>query len=497
MMSRVFHFCDDLINPVAVKEMRQAVQGRFVMSIILLFLLISVSAIGLAAMNADESMSGLSSGQPAFIFFMLMLMSTCLVLIPVYVGVRMSMERRPDEVDLMYATTLKPGAFIRGKLTCGLMLTILIYSLCLPFMTLTYLLRGVDLPTIFALLALGGGVNLAANQITVFVACLPVARWLKILLGLGVLALLVWAVAIFVMMTEEALRQGIPWNAGWRNFWMPLTFIFLAIGLVMGLLYILCVVIVTPSTASRALGARIYITLATLIGIAVLCVWAWMEKMDDPLYIVPGLFVPLLCAALFVSLSERRQLGPRVRRSIPRHRPIRALAFLFYSGAGGGATWSLLLMAVVLGCTYIPFVFEAHGFHLGHDYEECQSFFLVMALYFVGYGFAGLLLQRTVLKRWIKPHLTWGISFVIMILFCVVPMIVAFFMKVEFINYKQAGWFFGNPFALIYYHSRVELFQTVGTIFASAAFLANTLWLIQQMRQFQPLEKSASESIAA
>ena len=34
---------DDLLNPIVVKELRQAVQGRFVVGVLILFLLISVA----------------------------------------------------------------------------------------------------------------------------------------------------------------------------------------------------------------------------------------------------------------------------------------------------------------------------------------------------------------------------------------------------------------------------------------------------------------------
>jgi hypothetical protein len=337
---------------------------------------------------------------------------------------------------------------------------------------------------------------MAANQIAVFVACIPLARWLKLLLGLGVLALLIWSVAVLMMLSEEALRSGIPWNAGWRGFWMPMTIIGLALGLVMGLLYMLCVLIVTPSTANRALGARLYMTVGTLVGTVGLVWWARFDKIYEPLVGLVCVFVPLLCVAFLVSISERQKIGPRIRRSIPRRWTLRIPAFLFYSGAGGGVVWSLLLLTMVLLASYLC-VWTGGSRSVYGDYRLCRQFLLVLSLYVVGYGFAGLLLQRTLLKHWIRPHLTWGICALLMILLCVFPMIVAFFMKVEFLNDRQAPWFFGNPFALIYYQGRMPFFLTVGIVFAAVAFLPNAIWLIRQVRQFQPLEQEPTEPIDA
>ena len=40
---------------------------------------------------------------------------------------------------------------------------------------------------------------------------------------------------------------------------------------------------------------------------------------------------------LLISINERDSWGPRVARAIPRSQLLRPLAFLFYSGAAGGA----------------------------------------------------------------------------------------------------------------------------------------------------------------
>jgi hypothetical protein len=53
---------------------------------------------------------------------------------------------------LGFITTIRGRAVIRGKMLAAAIVTLLIYSACMPFMTFTYLLRGVDLPTTFFLL---------------------------------------------------------------------------------------------------------------------------------------------------------------------------------------------------------------------------------------------------------------------------------------------------------------------------------------------------------
>ena len=74
--------------------------------------------------------------------------------VPLYAGVRLSLERNDANIDLLFVTTITPGAIVRGKYFAAMALTLLIFSACMPFMMFTYLLRGIDLPTIFYLLAM-------------------------------------------------------------------------------------------------------------------------------------------------------------------------------------------------------------------------------------------------------------------------------------------------------------------------------------------------------
>ena len=57
-------------------------------------------------------------------------------------------KSRKDNVDLLFISTLKPRAIMAGKLQSAVILVLMVFSACAPFMTFTYLLRGLDMPTI-------------------------------------------------------------------------------------------------------------------------------------------------------------------------------------------------------------------------------------------------------------------------------------------------------------------------------------------------------------
>jgi hypothetical protein len=158
----------DRVNPVAVKEFRQAVQSRWVVTILMLFLLINLAVVGGYLMLSPDADTSIDGGRNIFMFLLGILLVTCVGFVPAYSGVRLSLERSDANIDLFFITTITPGAIIRGKYFTAMALTLLIFSACMPFMILTYLLRGIDLPTIFFVLAFGFVVCAAANALGIF-----------------------------------------------------------------------------------------------------------------------------------------------------------------------------------------------------------------------------------------------------------------------------------------------------------------------------------------
>src|SRR5690349_7996359 len=101
---------DDRINPIVVKELRQAVQSRFVAWVILLFLALQLLFVGIhlfvvAAQGRVESIE-YQGGRDVFTALQVLLLSTCMLFLPVYTGVRLAAERNELNTDLLFITTL-------------------------------------------------------------------------------------------------------------------------------------------------------------------------------------------------------------------------------------------------------------------------------------------------------------------------------------------------------------------------------------------------------
>ena len=168
--------------------MRQAVKGKFIASVLMIFLVLQLMVIGGVLVLSNNLGSNFNIGRETFIALLGVLLGTCLLFLPAYAAIRLSSEKSDNNVDLFFITTLSPVQIIWGKLSSALVLTLLFFTACMPFLTLTYLLRGLDLPSVFILLAFDFLIVTATIQFGILLGCLPgktLTRSIRFLIGLG------------------------------------------------------------------------------------------------------------------------------------------------------------------------------------------------------------------------------------------------------------------------------------------------------------------------
>jgi hypothetical protein len=172
---RFFERMDDWMNPIVVKELRQAVLSKVVVAALMLFLFIEIFILGttlLSSSGASQVEMDFNSGRRLFGILQSIMFGACM-LVPIYVGVRLGAERSGTNSDLMFISRLKPRAIVAGKLQSGVVLILLIFSACTPFMAFAYLLRGIDIPTILFIVAMDFVLATAAIVEVIFLAVIP------------------------------------------------------------------------------------------------------------------------------------------------------------------------------------------------------------------------------------------------------------------------------------------------------------------------------------
>ena len=189
----------DRANPVVVKELRQAVQSRLVIAILLLFLLANVVIVSGYLILSVDSTTSERAGQDLFGGLFVVLVATCMIFVPLYAAVRLTMERNDSNIDLLFITTISPAAIIRGKFWAAVALAGLIYSASMPFLTFTYLLRGIDLPSIFFGLAVAFLITAVTIMLAIFVGSVSGGLLLRVFMFGGLLivgaAMMIYAIA--------------------------------------------------------------------------------------------------------------------------------------------------------------------------------------------------------------------------------------------------------------------------------------------------------------
>ena len=377
---------NDRLNPIVVKELRQAVQGKFLIVVLICFLCFQLLTVGLFLTDENVTYS-FRAGQNVFQFLLAILLGTCLLFVPAYTGIRLAGERADANVDLLFITTLRPRSIIWGKFFAGIVLTILLYSACMPFMTFTYLLRGVDLPSVFILLALDFMVIAVSIQCGILIGCIPTNRALKVILGVVWLVVTVVAfVTLLVAMFAPGglLNSGLGSQLNSWNFWRGALGVLVGGAVFIGLLARLSIALISPVSANRALPVRIFLTAAWILTGAGGAVWSIGVNDFTPIVVWATVHILLHSVGLFIAVSERESLGQRVRRTIPRRWFLRLLGFFFYSGDACGVAWSSLMIILTLLFVGAWLSVFPH-MHTGSGIDEGIGAFVSLGLYAFSY----------------------------------------------------------------------------------------------------------------
>lgn len=500
-MTRIGSRLDDLINPIAIKELRQAVQSRTITILLMLFLAVQVLVAWLMIVGNDLE-SSFEGGKVLFGVLNVILQVACMICIPLYAAARFSAERRGENGDLYFISAISSGAIIRGKFSSSMSLVVLLNGAFLPFMTFCYLLRGVDLPTIFLVLVIGILFSVSMISFSLLLACIRMSGMLRVLVGLVLLGCGIWAVVGHAAMTFGMIYGDVSIVAyagiGVLGFYGLYALSFL---LGIGANYTLAVALLKPPSANRVLSVRLYFTAVWLIvgGVGWLVykstgyyawAYAWMIFTTGFLVFATG-----------VAISEREDMSRRVRRQVPRFSLLRIPAFLFYSGSAGGITWILLLFGTTAVCSSILVDNISHGMGMirkPHHAEPLMAMIL-LTLYALCYGMTAVLVRRWFFRK-TSTQYTWLFALMLLLIGIVVPM---FFGYLESSSrhrfFREDAWYmFGNPFMSF------EWAENQSDFFAALTFLGfwggivalcSIKWWLGQVVNFHPMPKVQNASI--
>ena len=489
-----FEKISDSLNPLVVKEVRQAVRGKFLVVVLMLFLVIQLFTMGIFLANESASLS-FNAGRTIFTTLSSILLATCLLFVPAYTGIRLASERSDTNVDLLFITTLRPRSIIWGKFLAALFLTVLLYSACMPFMTFTYLLRGIDLLSIFILLAFNLIIIAVGIQCAILIGCIPTNRVFKAILGVIWLGAVIGIFVGTTVLSGELLNAGIGSQLNSWGFWRGALGVLGSAAALIGLLALLSTAVIRPLSTNRALPVRIFVTAVWVLSGIGMGIWSLTIRDVGPLMLWAVLHILLCCIALFIAVSERERLGQRVRQSIPHEGGLRLLVFPFYSGAANGVVWASLMITLTLLAVWGRSTFFANSGWSSSDFAEFMAVISGLGLYAFCYALAASFIRRTLLANRVASPYTWIIGLILFVIASTIIPLLLFFVSGKW----NEEWFIASPvglFAGLINSNDVVLFGSVAIAGASAFFVGilNLLWLLDQIINFSPpRQETASE----
>ena len=481
---------NDRLNPIVVKELRQAVQGKFLVVVIICFLCVQLLTMGLFLVIDKSVAESFDGGLKIFRVLVSNLLMTCLLCIPAYTGIRLANERADANVDLLFITTLRPQSIIWGKFLAGLVITVLLYSACMPFMTFTYLLRGIDLPSIFVLLTFDFLVVAVGIQSAIFVACIPANRVFRVILGVAWFVIILIAVNIITVFSLLLMEFGIGSQLDSSEFWLGALGVLVSGLALIGIFALLSIALISPLSANRALPVRIFVTVVWLLTGIGAAIWSIVVDDFDPIWVWAILHILLHSIGLFIAVSEREGLGQRIRQTVPRRWVFRPLAFLFYSGAAGGVAWSSIIIALTL-LSGVAWLIVFPHMETGDEMLRLAPL-AVLGLYAFSYVLAASLIRRNFLKDRVASAYTWVIALVLLgITTTIIPLTLFFFY-----GKWEENWLVASPLgSILFSESEVVPFSLIISIFCTVFIGALSLpWFFRQFSDFKPPREKVTSS---
>jgi len=494
---------DNAMNPVMVKELRQTVRSGLVTGGFVLFVLALLLTMGGALLSKGSVTVDFRGGPEIFAYLMIVLTVTATCILPMHAGARLAGERADPHAGLLFATTLSTWRIVWGKTLANVILAVIVYSACAPFITFTYLLRGIDFPTIVLVLVISFMVSITVIQFAIFVGALPIGRFIRILLTLACLWL-AWTFVRMFMFGFMFFHSGLFGSGGlhgWSGLWeaWPVLLSMLIFDmLLIGLFYVATVALLIPPAANRTLALRLYLMFAWLAMGVMALLWAIDAGRCEPILFWGAMCWVFLILFMLVAVGERNSWGPRIRRQIPKNKALRVGAFVLYTGSGGGITWVFIMIgltALVMGVSRKAW----RGYPSHNDFLDMMIVLFGLSLFSYAYCITAVLLKPRMFK-WLAGKPT---GVLVLLLFCtgyVLPMFLGYIFLAPYRGayrlHSEIGWWnLTNPFMLFERDCR-DASLTAAIFWASIVAVLSIPWYVRQIRQFRPWRQVAVEPAA-
>jgi hypothetical protein len=324
----------DRLNPILVKEARQALRSRQFTTT--LFLMLAAgwtwSMLGLALLGPAAYYN--AEGQSMFFVYYVILAAPLLIVIPYYAYHSLSAERQDRTYELLSITALSARHILTGKL-CASGLQMMVYlSALFPCLAFTYLLRGLDIFSVFLVVAYSCLLSLGLAMLGLLLATLAPSRQRQIVQGILFAVLLCYVYGLNLMaMAQLVATQGMLWEN--QVFWESNASLALLYLNAFALVFLAARSLLTTACQNRSTALRVALVVAQLSLVAWIA-YAVVRMDRDAVYGLVFLSTAGWFFAGALMVGESPVLSPRVRRGLPQSAVARVFFTWFAPGPGTG-----------------------------------------------------------------------------------------------------------------------------------------------------------------
>lgn len=207
----------DLMNPILVKETRQAFKSRQFIVTFFLLLVVAwlISAAG--ALWAGPALEYGTAGRQFFIFYFFVLAFAILFVVPFGAFRSMLNEKEHNTYELLSISTLTPRQIVWGKMCSALVQIFIYYSAIAPFMAFTSLLQGFDLALV-ALYLVGALLwAICVSMVSIMLSTLSSQRQWQAMNTLAMVVLLFWQFGMIFPISAFGMAETVPFDD--PDFW--------------------------------------------------------------------------------------------------------------------------------------------------------------------------------------------------------------------------------------------------------------------------------------
>jgi hypothetical protein len=337
------------LNPILVKEARQALKSR---QFLVTFTLLLICGWGWSLLGVALLMPAVyyaPSGPFMLIGYFTILNVPLLLIVPFSAYRSLAGERDDGTYELLSITTLNSRQIVTGKLGSAVLQMLVYYSALSPCIAFTYLLHGIDIVTILLMLSYSFLASLLLSAVGLMVATVTHFRHAQMLLSVLLLLGLVFVTIVWCWWMGMLIAEYEVFPYDDPDFWVTQ----LAI-LMFHISYLVLFVLTAAAQSSFASDNRstrlrvVMLVQQVLITGWFLYVWIQVEDHDV-------LFVPLTLSGIHwmvmgaLMTGEWAELSPRVRRQLPQSLLGRIFLTWFNPGSGTGYLFACInLFAVTL-----------------------------------------------------------------------------------------------------------------------------------------------------